>query len=577
MRVAVTDELARLGALLRSDRGRMPAGVSDPKREPPAVAPRLVRPEPRSKNARDEAFGGARPSTPSRGEKRVMVAGALLGLAAVLGAALWARWGWTPQEVGEGLGPAAPSASSSGAAPARCTPVAAGKSFVVGPTSAARATAEPSSMPGASGPPGIGGGDSADRAEPERDELLEPFAVVLGRATSAPNGWAVGVLSDAEGGSVASVVSTSADAEGGTVTKLARSRGDFDPPVVAPGPDGALLVALLEANAGARAVRLASVVRGEVRWGAEIPEGRDESLAIDLAVAASRGAVVWDASRDEASHVAVATFPSNDVGKVTSSRRASPEGIDADAPRIVPRSGGFFLTYVVHGVEVSRERSAERDERAAATPKRKRDSDEKSTRKPRIQGEAREEGEVDEARGGEAVRSTWIEVVLLDEQGAQTAEPMRIGSRDGHVVSYDVAPSASGELLVAWRDEDAPTGGAGGAVMLARVTGSGPTEPVLVTSEASADGAPTLLSGWLAIPALRGPDLLAKLGADGALLEPIAIEPSLGRAEPVASIAERLLLAEPEGKAMRLRVATCGERAPSAPVPSASAESDELD
>jgi hypothetical protein len=445
-----------------------------------------------------------------------------IALAVVVGGALAYRALAPPEPT-----TAPPSTSSNAIAggPGRCAELERDRSFVVGEEASPKAQGE----------------------EWDRDDELAPFAVILGRAITFEGGFAVGVLGDGEGGSVANVVTLAADGTGGKTVRIGRSRGDFEPPVVAASKQG-LLVALLEPNAGGRAVRVASVEGDKVTFGAEISEGNDESLAIDIVAGKERGIVAWDAVDDDTSFVSISTFPLDGIERATGPRRVTEEKTDAEAPRLVARPGGFFLTYLVRGHETRRERVVERGYDAGTN-----------------------EDEVDETRGGEAVVASWIEVIALDESGAASGEPQRVTPRDGNVVTFDVV-AVGDALLIGYRDEDSPTGAAGGSVRLARVTMGGVGEATTVADEEGSDGAPTLLPGWLAVPTLRGPDLLAKLTAEGAPAEALEPEASLGRAEPIAAAGARLLLAEPEGRAMRLRVVDCGDRPPTA-APAAPASS----
>lgn len=503
-----------------------------------------------------------------RGGRGVLALGGALAL--VLGGALLYRFLSREDEPG---GPAAGASSSPAlidAAP-RCAPVELAGGFVVGEPAkpAASAAADPV------GPDVV--------VEPDRDDLLAPFAVVIGRATASERGFYVGVLGDGDGGTVASVVAL--DREGaGKVIKLARSRSDFDPPVIAVPPSGGpAIVALSEPSASARAIRLGSVSEdGKVGWGAEIPEGRDDSLALDVAVDGEhRGVVSWDDTSGERSYVALAGFRSDNLGSIVGSRRVTPKELDCDSPRLAVRPDGFYLAYLVHGSEAQRERVAEkgRDDEpsaaASASPSavaKDEPAPKKGKKKKTASKKGSEADEIDESLGGESVATTWIEVVALDASGAQAGEALRVSKEGSTVVSFDVAASADGALVVAYRDDDAPTGGGTrGPLHLVRVHPGGVEPDTLSLDDVPTDGVPTLLPGWLGLPTLAGPDLLAKLGKNGLPSEPPLVEPSLGRGEPIAAWGDRLLLAEPSGKAMRLFLVGCGERAPSAPSPTTSA------
>ncbi len=187
---------------------------------------------------------------------------------------------------------APPPADASSAAPAapaavppapRCVPVSP-EPFVVG---------DPPRPPPADPLPGATGMVPASDSAVEADDPTAPFAVEIGRGTTYDGGFAAGARRDAEGGAVAMVATVGADGRGGKLVRLGRSRGDLDPPVVA-GAGASVLAVMIEPNAGGRALKFAKVTGGEVAWGPEFAEGRDDSLAVDVAASGGRAAVVWD-------------------------------------------------------------------------------------------------------------------------------------------------------------------------------------------------------------------------------------------------------------------------------------------
>jgi hypothetical protein len=280
------------------------------------------------------------------------------------------------------------------------------------------------------------------------EELDAPFAVELGRATAFGGGFAVGALRDAEGGTVAAVVTVGPDGRDGKIVRLARARGDIDAPVVAASGD-AVIVAMLEPNAGGRSLKTAKVVGDAVTWGPELSQGRDESMAFDLAVGATRAAVVWDdpSADTKRSNIVLSTFDPASLRSATAPRPVSPPSADAESPRIIARPGGFWLAYVAHG---------ESAENAEPKPK---DSAKKS---------AKDDGE-DETDRGETIGAAWIEILPLDENGAGAGVPRRATPKDGHVLAFDLELGEGGSALLAFRDDDTPTGSSGGKVSTALV------------------------------------------------------------------------------------------------------------
>jgi hypothetical protein len=367
------------------------------------------------------------------------------------------------------------------------------------------------------------------------DDQFAPFAVVFGRAAATEKGFYLGALRDGEGGTILSVVTLGPDGNGGRSVKLARSRGDLEPPVVVPDGDGAL-AAMLEPNASGLALKLARIRGDKVEWGAELDQGRDDSLALDLATSGERGALVWDEVKDDKSRIVLATFRLTAIGTTTAPRPVTTDKTDADSPRLVSRKGGYYLTYIARGAELTRPPQAE---------------DDLSTKK------GKPGDEIDESKG-EHVVASWLEVIPLDEAGAPTAPALRVTPERGRVAGYDAIPSGDG-MLLAWRNEESPTGAAGGQVKVVRVTAGGSADS-LSLEEGAGDGVPVLMNGWLSIPTLRGADMLARLDPEGKTTEPIEPEPSIARGEPLAAFGDSVLLGEPEGKAMRLRVVRCGAK-----------------
>jgi hypothetical protein len=384
----------------------------------------------------------------------------------------------------------------------------------------------------------------------EMDDPLAPFAVSLGRGTVWRGGFAVGALRDAEGGSVAQVAMVGFDGKNGKLVRLARSRGDLEPPVVAGAGDSVLAV-MLEPNAAGRAIKIAKVAEGAVTWGAELAEGRDESLAMDLAASGDRAVLVWDDVPKDAKRGAVmlASFDTATLRSTTSPRPVSPPSVDADSPRIVPRPGGYWLAYVAEAVSEAAKEAGD------PNPKRR---GQKGKKPP--------SNEVDEERGGETISHRWVELTPLDEAGAAVSTPRAVTPRDGHVLAYDVEVGEDGAAVVAFRDDDTPSGSSGGRVGLVAVKLGGAGEPRVVAEEGVGAGVPELLPGWLTVASLSGPLRLAPVTPAGDLAGALSPEASLGvGGEVLAATREALLVARPAGKAMKLSVTRCAQGNSEAP------------
>jgi hypothetical protein len=303
--------------------------------------------------------------------------------------------------------------------PPRCKAVSS-EAFVVGEKPATRVRADAGA--------GDGGEIPGDDAEEEFDELA-PYAVELGRGAVMSDGFAVGALRDGDGGSYAMVARIGADGRNGKLVRLGRSRGDFDAPTVT-GYKDSVLAAMLEPNAGGRAIRVAKVTGDQVIWGPEVSEGRDESLAVDLASSGDRAVLVWDdVSKDgKRTMVMIESFDPQTMKSDGASRPISSPKSDAEVPRLIARPGGYWLAYAVVG-------------------EGKRPKDE------------------DTGLGGQAIEPRWVEIVPLDERGQPIALPRAVTPKDGHALAFDVEASDDGGMILAYRDDDTPSRSTGGKVM----------------------------------------------------------------------------------------------------------------
>lgn len=427
---------------------------------------------------------------------------------------------------------AEPSASAVAPAPPRCAELAPTAGLTVGEPPAARP--KPADADGGAGDPGA--------AEPDDDDTFAPFAVEVGAGTTFEGGFAAGVQRAAEGGTVAMVATVAADGTGGKLVRLARSRGDLDAPTVA-GAGKSVLVAMLEPNAGGRAIKIARVTGDEVTWGPELSEGRDESLAVGLAASGGGAAVAWDDVSPDGKRAGVFLATLDPVAMKTTSpaRPVSSPDVDADGPRVAARPGGYWLAYVAHGPAPKAD-AADGGKKDAPKPAKKKSDD---------------EDDVDETRGGEVMEASWLEVVPLDEAGKPTGAQQRVTPREGHVLAYDLEALADGGALLAWRDDDTPSGSGGGTISMATVTSGGVSLPRIVADDSVGSGVPSLLPGWVVVADMNGRKRLAALDPAGQLVGSLTDEPSLGTGEPIAATSGGVLVARPAGKAMRLSVVRC--------------------
>ncbi len=463
-----------------------------------------------------------RPEGDSRGSIAIGVG---LGLAVVVGGGLAFRW-FARDDT-----PEAPSASAS-ASPPRCARVG-GEPVVIGEAAAN----------------GVDAGD---------DDDFTPDAPTLGRAIAFDGGFAVGALVEQGGATNASIV-TLDDQDHGAIVTLGRSRGDLEPPVVAP-VGAAVLVASLEPNAGGISTRVGRVTGNKLEWITEIDRKKGDAIDADLAVSGERAAIVWDDLDSESSRLFVETFAAASEGRPSEKVLVSPEKTDASSPRLIAKEGGFYLLYVARGAEIGH---ADDD-----YPDEARKADEKRKTAPKPSADAGANDDIDESRG-ERMFASWIEVLPLDTNGKPAGSAIKLTRPSGRVSGYDVASGKDG-FDVVWRDEDAPSGGAGGSAQIVHVSASGPgnveslAEPSHPSESGEANpipaGAPALFAGWITISEETGRTMIGRIGDDGRLTEPLAIEPTLGSGSLVAAHGEHLLVATPRGRSMSLALYGCAPK-----------------
>ncbi|APR84903.1 Hypothetical protein A7982_10252 [Minicystis rosea] len=407
-------------------------------------------------------------------------------------------------------------------APPRCEEVSA-EPFMIGDA--------PAEKPAA---PADGG--TADPAEDIEDPTV-PFAVEVGRGAVFGGGFAVGARRDEKTGAVAMVATLGLDGKGGKSVRLGRLRGDLDPPVVA-GAGDAVLAVMVEPNAGhpafggGRALKVAKVQGDQVTWGPELPEGRDESQALDVAASAQRAIVVWDdlvGTTDKRSVVMLATIDVATMKLVSPGRAISGANEDAERPRLVARPGGYWLAYAVRGAADAKKKDKKHD-----------DDDEREL--------------------GETITTSWIALMPLDESGAPTAQSRAVTPKSGHVLGYDLELGDDGGALLAYRDDDTPTGSNGGRLLATLARLGGGNEARVLAEETAAAGMPDLLPGWISLASVNGATRIAALSPRGELLDDLAPEKSLGIGVPVAATRDAILWARPMGKPMRLAVVRCKQR-----------------
>jgi hypothetical protein len=221
--------------------------------------------------------------------------------------------------------------------------------------------------------------------------------------------------------------------------------------------------------------------------------------------------------------------------------------VDADTPQIIARPGGYWLSYLVHGVAKTAP-TAEGDDEPddAGLP----------GKKPSKKG-ARNDDDSDTEAAGEAIAHQWIELLPLDENGFSAGAARAVTPKDARVIGYDLASGADGRAVLLYREDDTPSGSHGGRVktVIAELGGIG--DPQVIADEGVGAGVPMLFGGWVVIHSLTGPVQLGAIGPKGELLSELSPETALKQGELLAADGDAFLVATPAGRAMKLSVARC--------------------
>ncbi|HNS99124.1 MAG TPA: hypothetical protein PLJ27_10695 [Polyangiaceae bacterium] len=356
---------------------------------------------------------------------------------------------------------------------------------------------------------------------PSSDDLdkILPFATELGDGVAFDGGFAVGALSQQGQGTAFEIITTNRDGTAWRKISAGASHGDADAPRVF-SRGKTLGMAILEPSGSSRTLRLARIDRDQILWASEILQDQDESLAYDVVIGKEVAVAVWDGvpkGRDVGA-VFLATFDPTTFQKPSKPKVMTLPGTDAEMPRLLERSGGFWLFWLA---------------RRPGSP-----SDDSQYR-------------------AEDIDYRWIEALPLDNRGAMTGTAVRLGPTDGHVLGFDVVSLQDDSAMVVWRDDDTPSGSPGGQLFMSRVRLGGVEGPERIDEEHTGVGAPNVMPGWFAIADALGSTRLAPLSPDGKLTDKLLRESLLGSGEPIANHGNDLFVSRPEGTAMRLFVARC--------------------
>jgi hypothetical protein len=370
-----------------------------------------------------------------------------------------------------------------------------------------------------------------------------PFASEPGMALALGADFFATGLRHESRGAMALIGRIGADGAPPRLVELGRVRGDVLPPRLA--SDGAdLWVVLQESTPGGRELRVARLVGADLEtapsWRPGPAQGTAESSGFDIAARGGSALLVYDGWAAAENHgqifVAAITADTAAPGSRLEGHPVSAPLVDAEAPRITARPGGYWLAWLVNGTS---------------------------------SGSGRVYDPGDEVKAGAAASSAygarWLSVVALDTSGKVVGEVRRLTGRQERVVGYDLTLGPSGNAWLSWR-QDAPTpGSSGGRIFVAEARPDGSKDVTMVREDDVGAGEPTwLFAGpdtppWLSFPDARDRTLLLRASGLDRLGSPLRPGAELEGAGPLAAVGDRVLFAVPRGRAIELSPASCSQ------------------
>jgi hypothetical protein len=375
------------------------------------------------------------------------------------------------------------------------------------------------------------GKGATDVPADEDDDALLPFGVDIGAAVPMPYGFAVAGIRGA-GQAFVALLSEKAQPR----IDLGELHGEAETPALAPlGED--LLVALRSTDAAGHTIKLGRVTGAAgsaIAWGFELPALGKTVTGVELATSGARGVLVYQGEEKQgSSRLMLGSFAPGALAEPFTV--AALEAKDAEMPRVTARSGGYWLSWV----------------RVLPEPK-------KPAKKP-AEGQPAQDPEEGELLD---VGLRVVEVAKLDERGVQQGAALRVGEPRRQVLLFDVAPLASGGLLVAARSDSAVPGAEGGALLLSEVGADGSVREERLEDDEIGAGAPALLvDGDLKLPgpwlSMSSPSDATRVGLARGAHSVLRADPLLGRAEVVAVSSGHFLVQRARGRSVTLSALDC--------------------
>jgi hypothetical protein len=377
--------------------------------------------------------------------------------------------------------------------------------------------------------PGRAPASLAQEDEEDDDATRLPFGVDTAAAVTLPSGFAVAGIRGA--GQVFVAVLGEA---GSRRVDLGEVHGDVEAPALAVAGER-VLVALRSSDAAGFTLKLGQIAAasGGIEWGAELGKLGKLVSSVDLAAEGARGLVVLQSEdAKHSSRVLLGSFATADLKQPF--EVAPLESKDVELPRLTPRPGGYWLTWVRSLPEA------------------------KTAPKPKPDAGAEDPEERDLLEQGLRV----VEVLKLDGHGKPQGAALRLGEPRRQLLLFDVAPSPAGGLWVAVRSDTAEPGVEGGAILLSEVMPDGSVRDERLEDDEIGAGAPLLLWDPGAQPAelwlsVSSPSDATRLGYFRGARTYLQADPLLGQSEVIAVRKGRFLTQRARGRGVEFSSLEC--------------------
>lgn len=388
--------------------------------------------------------------------------------------------------------------------------------------------------------------NGAGDAEGDDEEL--PFATTLGNAVAIDERFWVTAIDYRNRQSHAVLARIEPTVDRGTVFDLGRVFGDAEPPRIA-AQGRQLIVVMPDSDASGRTLKVGRIstsdARGRVEWFDSVAEGVDDSPVFTMATNQDTIVLAWD-DLDKATRRGVVRFRAAQSAKAESSQGTNAQTtaveLDAEAPRLIARTGGFWLGYLVN-------------ERVVRKPP----ADEKSEERPVVE-----------------LGQRGIQLQALDSSGRVSGRPIAITAPGAHVVTFEMDATAAGGAVVAYRDANSAPGIEEDVVEIAELRPDGSVSRLRMEDDRVGLGAPLLLTSSVAKPDESVWIMVAGKSAEmqitsyrlgeSRLAAPVS-DPLLAGAEPLLRDGANLFVARTKGRSVEFERIDCHFEREASPSP----------